>query len=335
MSVVTRMSIIIPAYNEESNVAMLRERLTALFDSTPDYGFELIVVDDHSADATFDLMKAWAQADARVRVIRLSRNFGSHAAFHAGLAECTGDAATFLAADLQDPPELILEMARQWKGGSDVVWAVRTAREGERMSVKLFSRIYYETLRRLALAEMPSQGADFFLLDRKVIDAYLKIPEKNTSFMCMVLWMGFRQSFIPYVKQARASGISKWTLSKKIKLLVDSLVSFSFTPIRMMSLLGVLFGLAGLAFATWVIVARLVGWVAPGTGYAALMTVLLVGFGLIMLMLGVMGEYLWRTFDEARGRPRYIVEDRYPADHGQSGPMMRAAEKEENRSSAG
>jgi len=306
------MSIIIPAYNEESNVPILRARLTALFDSTAEYEFELIVVDDHSADATFDLLKAWAEADPRVRVIRLSRNFGSHAAFHAGLAECTGDAATFLAADLQDPPELVLDLAKHWQGGSDVVWAVRTAREGEKTSVKLFSRIYYEALRRLALTEMPSQGADFFLLDRKVIDAYLKIPEKNTSFMCMVLWMGFRQSFVPYVKQARASGISKWTLSKKIKLLVDSFVSFSFTPIRMMSLLGVFFALGGFAFALFVIVARLCGWVVAGTGYAALMTLLLVGFGLVMLMLGIMGEYLWRTFDEARGRPRFIVEERSP-----------------------
>ena len=308
-----RLSVLIPAYNEESNIPILRERLTALFDSTADYAFELIVVDDHSADATFDLLKVWAEADPRVRVIRLSRNFGSHAAFHAGLAECTGDAATFLAADLQDPPELVLDLARQWKGGSEVVWAVRTAREGEKMSVKLFSRIYYETLRRLALAEMPSQGADFFLLDRKVIDAYLKIPEKNTSFVCMVLWMGFRQSFLPYVKKARATGTSKWTLSKKIKLFVDSIVSFSFTPIRAMSLLGVLFAAGGFAFAAWVVLARLAGWVTPGTGYAALMTVLLVGFGLVMLMLGIMGEYLWRTFDEARGRPRYIVEERYSA----------------------
>jgi dolichol-phosphate mannosyltransferase len=137
------------------------------------------------------------------------------------------------------------------------------------------------------------------------------------------------------VKQARAAGVSKWTLSKKIKLFVDSIVSFSFAPIRMMSLLGVLFALGGFGYALLVVVGRLCGWVVAGTGYAALMTVLLVGFGLVMLMLGIMGEYLWRTFDEARGRPRYIVENRYPAHHGQSGSTMRAAEKEEKRPSAG
>lgn len=307
-----RISVIMPAYNEESNIPILRERLTALFDSTREYEFELVVVDDHSTDVSFDLLKAWAEVEPRVRVLRLSRNCGSHAALHAGLASCEGDAAVFLAADLQDPPELVLEMARRWREGSDVVWAVRTAREGEKISVKLFARAYYSTLRRLALAEMPAQGTDFLLMDRKVIDAYLRIPEKNTSLMCMVLWMGFRQSFLPYVKQARASGTSKWTLGKKIKLFVDSIVSFSFTPIRAMSLLGVLFAVGGSAFAAWVVVARLAGWVTPGTGYAALMTALLVGFGLVMLMLGVIGEYLWRTFDEARGRPRFIVEERYP-----------------------
>jgi len=303
---------VIPAYNEESNINALRERLTAVFGAARGYEFDITIVDDHSSDGTPAAVRRWADDDRRVRLIRLSRNFGSHAAFHAGVAECSGDAAVFLAADLQDPPELVLEMTQQWENGSDVVWAIRAGREGEKVSVKLFSQVYYVALRHMGLSQIPAQGADFFLIDRKVIDAYLRIPEKNTSFMGMVLWMGFRQSFVPYVKQARASGVSKWTLGKKIKLFVDSIVSFSFTPIRAMSVLGVLFALAGFAFMLFVIVARLAGWVVAGTGYAALMTVVLMGFGLIMLMLGVMGEYLWRTFDEARGRPRFIVEDRYP-----------------------
>jgi dolichol-phosphate mannosyltransferase len=307
-----RISIIIPMFNEESNVPLLRERLGELSRRAETGCLEVVVVDDHSSDAGTDLVRAWADEDRRVRLVRLSRNFGSHAAFHAGLAECTGDAAVFLSADLQDPPELVLEMVEKWRDGSDVVWAVRAAREGEKMTVKLSSRLYYATLRRLALSEMPAQGADFFLIDRKVIDAYLRIREKNTSVMCMILWMGFKQSFLPYVKQARAAGTSKWTLGKKVKLFVDSIVSFSFTPIRLMSVVGVLFALGGFGFAAFVVVARLLGFVVAGTGYAALMTVLLVGFGLLMLMLGVMGEYLWRTFDEARGRPRFIVEERYP-----------------------
>jgi len=310
--VMKRISIIIPMYNEESNVPLLRERVGGLIRQADGYDFELILVDDHSSDGGPGLVKAWADEDEHVRLIRLSRNFGSHAALHAGLTECTGQAAVFLAADLQDPPELVLDMARKWEDGSDVVWAVRAAREGEKVSVKLFSRLYYATLRRLALADMPPQGADFFLLDRRVIDAYLAIPEKNTSIMCMILWMGFKQSFLPYVKEARASGHSKWTLGKKTKLFVDSIVSFSSTPIRLMSILGVLFAFGGFGFAIVVILGRLFGFVVAGTGYAALMTVLMVGFGFLMLMLGVIGEYLWRAFDEARGRPRFIVEERYP-----------------------
>jgi len=307
-----RISLVIPAFNEAECIGLLRDRLRGFFDAAGEYVFDLTIVDDHSTDQTPELVRRWADEDPRVRLIRLSRNFGSHAAFHAGLAGCLGDAAVFLAADLQDPPEIIAEMITQWAGGSDVVWAVRTAPAGAKRSAKLFSRLYYRTLRAMGLAEMPEEGADFFLIDRKVIDAYLRIPEKNTSFMGMVLWMGFRQSFVPYVKQARARGISKWTLSKKVKLFVDSIVSFSFKPIRAMSLMGVGFALAGFVFALYVVIGRLAGWVTPGTGYAALMVVLLGGFGLIMLMLGVMGEYLWRTFDEARGRPRFIVEERYP-----------------------
>ena len=306
------MSLIIPVYNEESNIPALQKQLTALFGSGMEYDFEVVLVDDHSADRTQELGKAWVEEDDRVRLIRLSRNCGSHAAFHAGLVECTGDAAIFLAADLQDPPELILDMAKQWQEGSDIVWAVRAGREGEKASMKLFAQVYYSTMRRLGLASMPAQGADFFLLDRKVVDAYLAIPEKNTSVMGLILWMGFRQSFLPYVKQARASGVSKWTFAKKVKLFVDSIVSFSFTPIRVMSVIGALFALIGFVFAAWVVLGRLLGWVTPGTGYAAIMTALMIGMGLIMLMLGVIGEYLWRTFDEARGRPRYIVEDYYP-----------------------
>jgi dolichol-phosphate mannosyltransferase len=244
-----------------------------------------------------------------VQYLRLSRNCGSHAAFSAGLKHCTGDCAVLLAADLQDPPEAIPALLEQWKAGSDVVWAVRSARAGERWTTKLFAGVYYSLMRRFALPEMPATGADFLLLDRKVINAYNAIPEKNTSFLAMILWMGFRQTSIEYVKKPRRAGRSKWTVGKKVKLLIDSLVSFSYMPIRVMSLFGLTMAFAGFVYALVVIVGRLAGWVAAGTGFAALMTVLLVGQGLIMTMLGVLGEYLWRTFDEARGRPRYIIEE--------------------------
>jgi glycosyltransferase involved in cell wall biosynthesis len=216
----SKVSLVIPAYNEESNIKLLREVLTELFDSNPDHDFEMVLVDDHSSDATGDKVKEWADEDERIRYVRLSRNSGSHAALYAGMTECTGDAAVFLAADLQDPPQVVAKMIEHWKGGSDVVWAVRVARHGEKLSVKLFSRIYHVIMKRFILPQMPSSGADFFLIGRKVIDAYKTINERNADFMNMVLWMGFRQSVIPYEKAKRASGVSKWTLRKKVKLFV-------------------------------------------------------------------------------------------------------------------
>jgi glycosyltransferase involved in cell wall biosynthesis len=247
-----------------------------------------------------------------VHLVRLSRNCGSHTAIYAGLAQCRGDAAVMLAADLQDPPELVGELLARWRQGDDIVWATRAAREGEKMSVRLTSRLYHFIFTHIALPETPAGGTDFFLMDRRIIDECLKIPEKNTDLMFLVQWMGFRQSMISYVKQGRASGKSKWTLGKRLKLAVDSIVSFSFTPIRVMSLLGIVFAVTGFMLAVVAIIGRLTGRIVANTGYVALATLLLIGFGLIMLMLGIIGEYLWRTFDEARGRPRFLIEERYP-----------------------
>jgi dolichol-phosphate mannosyltransferase len=164
-------------------------------------------------------------------------------------------------------------------------------------------------MRWLGLPNMPPKGADFLLVSRKVIDAVNRYPEKHTSILAMILWMGFRQTFIQYVKQARHSGKSKWTLSRKMKLLIDSVVSFSYVPIRAVSVLGLLLASTGLGFVVVLTGLWMVGRVRSGTGYAAIMSVLLTGQGLILLTLGILGEYLWRTFDESRGRPRFIIDE--------------------------
>jgi dolichol-phosphate mannosyltransferase len=333
------LSVITAFYNEEYNLPVFRKRLEAVL-SALGVSFELVLVDDHSSDGGSAIAKAWAETDPRVQYIRLSRNCGSHAAFSAGLKECQGECAVLMAADLQDPPETIPALLERWSAGDDVVWAVRAAREGESWSRRLTAGIYYRLMGTLALANMPSQGADFLLVGRKVIDAYNVIREKNTSFLAMILWMGFRQSFVQYVKQARRAGKSKWTLSKKIKLFVDSLVSFSYAPIRLMSCLGLTMALCGFLYAFVVIVGRLAGWVTSGTGYAALMSVLLVGQGSILLMLGILGEYLWRTYDEARGRPRYIVQEhvqgmpKTPLDETQTQPAQSPVATIESRRAA-
>jgi len=302
-------SVIIPFFNEAENLPELRSQLRTTLTSQLNAQAELVLVDDHSSDGSDEYARSWASDGPVVKYLRLARNSGSHAAVAAGLQHCTGDCAIMMAADLQDPPEVILQLLEPWRAGNDVVWAGRSAREGESLITLAAARIYYRLMRLLALPDMPATGADVVLLDRKVIDAYNTIPEKHTSLPAMILWMGFRQTAIAYVKQARHAGRSKWTLAKKIKLFIDSIVSFSYVPIRFMSLLGLLMAISGFLYALAVVIGRLTGSVTAGTGFAALMTVLLVGQGAILLMLGILGEYLWRTFDEARGRPRYIIEE--------------------------
>lgn len=304
----TRISVITAFLNEEENLPRFKESVLAVLGGLGT-DCEVVLVDDHSTDQSSVVARAWARENPNVHYVRLSRNCGSHAAFSAGLVTCTGDCAILLAADLQDPPETIPILLERWRAGHDVVWAARAVREAETWSTKLFAGAYYWLMRRMALPDMPANGADFLLMDRKVINAYNAIPEKNTSFLAMILWMGFRQTSIQYVKRARHAGRSHWTLAKKVKLLVDSMVSFSYAPIRLISCLGLGMAVCGFLFALVVIVGKLTGWIDPPVGYAATMTVLLVGQGSIMTMLGILGEYLWRTFDEARGRPRYIIEE--------------------------
>jgi dolichol-phosphate mannosyltransferase len=283
--------------------------------------YEIVLVDDHSMDQSPALARQWHAADAQVRYLRLARNSGSHAAFSAGLAACGGDCAVLLAADLQDPPELIPTLLDHWQQGHDVVWATRREREGESWSTRLFARLYYGLMRLVGL-NMPTQGADFLLLDRKVIDAYNAIPEKNTSFLALILWLGFRQTSIPYAKRARRHGKTKWSLTQKLKLLVDSLVSFSYAPIRLTTLAGIGIEALGLAYALAVLVHATLG--IPVQGWQSLMIVVLLLSGFQLLMLGILGEYLWRTFDQARGRPRYVLESHLPPGSNQACPRRGA-----------
>jgi polyisoprenyl-phosphate glycosyltransferase len=303
---VPHISIITAFLNEEGNLPLFRARVMKVLHEIGEQDYEIVLVDDHSTDGSQVIARQWLAEDLRVRYLRLSRNCGSHAALSAGLAHCRGDCAVLLAADLQDPPEAIPTLMEKWQQGNDVVWASRSRREGESWTTQFCSRLYYVLMRRLALPEMPPTGADFLLMDRKVIDAYNAVPEKNTSFLAMVLWLGFRQTFFDYVKQARHTGRSKWSFTKKLKLWVDSLVSFSYAPIRLMSLAGLSISLLGLVYAAFVIVHALSGHSVEG--WSSLMVVVLVLGGAQLSMLGVLGESLWRTFDEARGRPRYIIE---------------------------
>jgi dolichol-phosphate mannosyltransferase len=300
------LSIVTPAYNESGNLPVLYERLCRVL-SSQSVDWEWIVVDDHSGDATFVVMAGIAEKDPRVRCIRLARNFGSHTAIMCGLDYVRGDCTVLMAGDLQDPPETLPALLAKWYDGAQVVWAMRAAREGEKATTLGFARLYYYMMRRVVgIAEMPATGADFFLIDRLVVESLRQFNEHNVSILALITWMGFRQTKISYNKHARLHGRSGWTLEKKLKLVADSVTSFTYKPIRFMSYVGFLTALAGFLYSGIVIANALAG--RPIQGWSSLMVVVLVFSGIQMLMMGILGEYLWRALDESRRRPRYLVE---------------------------
>ena len=299
-------SVIFPTYNEQDNLSVLHSRLLDLVTTMPEHDFEFIFVDDCSSDETPDILAKLKEKDQKVHVIRFARNCGSHAALAAGLNFCGGDAAIMLAADLQDPPEIISALIEQWEKGFKVVWGVREKREGESFFTLACSRIFYFLMNRLTDVSQPPTGADVFLIDRDVVEAFKKSPEKNTSVYMLIAWLGYPQTHIPYVKEARHAGTSKWTTSKRLKLFFDSLISFSYVPLRFMSLMGAISAFLGLLYSLVVFCNAIRG--IPIQGWASLMIVVLFLGGFQMAMMGMLGEYLWRTYDETRGRPRYVIE---------------------------
>jgi polyisoprenyl-phosphate glycosyltransferase len=302
------LSVITPAFNEAENLPVFHGQLRAALDLVGSE-WEWIVVDDHSSDSTWETLRDLAAREPRLKAIRLARNSGSHTAFACGLQHACGDCAVVLAADLQDPPETITALLDKWRQGARIVWAVRQGREGETPAKKLFSGLYYKIMRNfVGMAEMPASGADFFLLDRRVMEVLKVFKESNVSLLALLTWMGFRQDQIFYVKQAREHGQSGWNLEKKLKLVVDSITSFTYKPIRLMSVLGFVVALLGFLYAMVVVFYRLV-FSTQVPGYPSLIVAILVVGGLQMIMMGVLGEYIWRALDEARSRPRFIVED--------------------------
>jgi polyisoprenyl-phosphate glycosyltransferase len=300
------LSVVTPAYNEGANLPILYDRLRQVLERL-DLGWEWVVVDDHSRDGTFDVMRGIAAQDPRARAIRLARNCGAHTAMMCGLQHVRGSCVVIMAGDLQDPPETLPRLLEQWQSGTQVVWAMREQREGEKLTTRAFARLYYLLMRRLVgIKEMPATGADFFLIDRRVVDALCQFREQNASILALITWMGFRQTAITYDKQARLQGSSGWNLEKKLKLVVDSVTSFTYLPIRVMSYFGFVVALLGLLYAGFVVFHAFMGTPAPG--WSSLMVAVLVVGGIQMVMLGVLGEYLWRALDESRHRPRYLIE---------------------------
>ena len=244
--------------------------------------------------------------DNNVVCVQLSRNFGEHAAILAGLSVCTGDCAVTKQADLQEDSTLILDMYDSWKRGNKVVLAIRASRE-ESAVKKFFAGMYYWLVRKTINKDMPQGGCDCYLVDRQVIEVLNKMDEKNSSLTLQVMWLGFKTEKIFFDRKDRTVGKSRWTFSKKFKLVVDSMMSFTYFPVRVMELTGFLFFFAAIIGIILVIREKLtVG--TPILGYASLMSVLLFGFGMMFMMLGILGEYVWRALEESRKRPPFIID---------------------------
>ena len=301
----SKISIIIPVYYNADTLMLLYEDMKEkILSELGDY--EIVMVDDGSGDDSWKVMKEIRDLDDNVKLVKLSLNVGEHAALLAGLANCSGDCAVTKQADLQEDSELILRLYDKWKEGNKVVLAVREERD-EPAIKKFFANMYYALVRKTIDSKMPKGGFDCYLLDRQAIEVLLRLDEKNSSLSLQVLWIGFKSDNVYFHRKDREVGKSRWTLSKKIKLVVDSMMSFSYFPIKFMSGLGVV--MAVLAFI-WIleVIGEYIFLKTPVQGWSTLMCLVLFSSGMILLMLGVLGEYLWRTLDATRNRPVYIID---------------------------
>jgi dolichol-phosphate mannosyltransferase len=300
-------SIVISIYYGEEFIASTMKRLNNLkFDG---YNVEFIFVDDGSGDDSLKVLLEEKKKYDNVKVIKLSKNFGAMSAMQVGLNHASGDCIGYISSDLQDPPELFIDMVKEWEEGKKVVLAVRQDRE-EPLSQKLFANTYYYLLEKLAIPDYPKGGFDFILIDKQVKDEIVKMNEKNTNLMSLIFWSGYDRATIPYVRQQRDVGVSRWTMAKKIKLFIDSFVSFSYVPIRFMSFIGFITSFLSFFYTIFIIFSYLSGSIEV-EGWTTIVSLITFLLGLIMMMLGVIGEYLWRILDETRKRPHYLIDEIY------------------------
>jgi dolichol-phosphate mannosyltransferase len=296
------LSVVAPVYNEEATIGHFYERVCVALEGLP---FELVLIDDGSRDGSAAALERLAAEDERVRVVYLSRNFGHQTALTAGLDHARGDAVVMLDADLQDPPELIVRMLDHWRAGCDVVYAVRDRREGESRFKLATARWFYRIFDWLAQVDLKHNSGDFRLLDRRALDALLSMRERNRFLRGMTVWVGFTQAAVPYARDARYAGETKFTIHRMLTFSLDAISSFSYRPLQLASLLG--FAISTLAFIAIpvVLVLRLLGSYLPGFS-ALTITVLLLG-GIQLITIGIIGEYVGRIYDEVKGRPLYLV----------------------------
>lgn len=306
----SKISVLVSVYKNERNIIPFYEdfmsNIVPAFKAQGD-DYELIMINDDSPDNSWEIMKALSARDDHVRLLRLSRNFGAISATFTGLSYATGDCITVKACDLQEPAEITVNMYKEWKKGEKVLFAVREARSDGAIN-DMMSNIYYYVMRKMVDNSMPKGGFDVYMIDKDVKDQIVKMNDKNSNIALQLMWLGFHPKKLYYVRQERKIGKSSWTFSKKVKLFVDSLIAFSYVPIRLMSMIGLLFFLFAIVYGVKVAVARINGQIDV-QGYTTMLLIILFSSGLIMFTLGILGEYVWRTLEASRNRPLFVVRD--------------------------
>ncbi|MBF2026601.1 MAG: glycosyltransferase family 2 protein [Oscillatoriales cyanobacterium C42_A2020_001] len=303
------LSIIIPMYNEEANIDYLFERLLSILDGM-NTTYEVICVNDGSKDNTLQCLVAYHQRFPTIKVVDLSRNFGKEVALSAGIDHARGCAVIPIDADLQDPPELIVELVDKWKQGYDVVYATRRSRKGESWLKRFTANAFYRTISRISRVPIPRDTGDFRLIDQKVAEALKQLPERTRFMKGLFAWVGYRQTSIYYDRPQRYRGKSTWNYWKLWNFAIDGIASFSLAPLKVWSYIGLALSLLAFLYASFLVIRTLIfGVDVPG--YASLMVVLLFLGGIQLITLGVIGEYIGRVYEEVKGRPLYLVKNSY------------------------
>lgn len=307
-----RLSIVAPVYNEQAVLGLFFERLQATLTACG-VSYEIICVNDGSLDHSLPILLSYQQRDPRVKVINLARNFGKERALSAGLDASSGDFVVPIDVDLQDPPELIADFIEQWEAGFDVVYGIRVDRAADSRLKRLTSAAFYRVFNRLSDTHMPPDAGDFRLMDRRVVEVLKTLPEVNRFMKGLFAWVGFRQVGVPYTRPERAAGVSSWRYWALWNFALDGIFAFSSVPIRIWTYIGLVAGLASIVFAGFIVTNTLLhGRDVPG--YSSLAVMILLGFSLQSLAIGTMGEYISRIYTEVKGRPIYVVMDRYGFD---------------------
>jgi polyisoprenyl-phosphate glycosyltransferase len=305
-------SVVVPLYNEESNVAPLVERIVKILASIPDRPeYEVVLVNDGSSDGTLAAIRNEMRARSHIVLINLSRNFGHQLAATAGIELASGEAVVLMDGDLQDPPELIASFVERWRAGYDVVYAVRRSRKGESAFKVFTAQLFYRLIKRLTNVAIPVDTGDFRLMSRRVVEALRRSPERHRFLRGMVSWVGFNQTGVEYDRDERRSGVTKYPLAKMLRFAVDGITSFSDIPLRFAAYFGFTVSAIAFIYAIVVIVAKLFRVNAPGytPGWASTIVAVVFLGGVQLISLGIIGEYLGRIYDQVKGRPLYLVSD--------------------------